>query len=124
MEGFECRSTTRFLHRGFNRLAESKKVCNLLNAFAFAADEHAGHRVRDVACFGKSGVGAVPAGVRSVVTGGPSLAMAALSAGAAVQDNFVRSGGPILVDKELCDRGGWSGGLADQPDFRNHLLQP
>src|SRR5215469_13073151 len=100
-----------------------KKVWNLLDALAFAADEHAGHRVRDLAGFGKRGVGAVPAGVRSVVAGGTSLTMAALSAGAAVQDNFVRSGGPILVDEELCHRGDGRGGLADQPDFGNHLLQ-
>ena len=48
----------------------------------------------------------VPAGVVDVVTRRTSFAVAALAAGAAMQDDLVRSGSPVFVDKEFRGFGG------------------
>src|SRR6266850_2437396 len=72
-----------------------------LDALALAADEHAGHAVRCVARDCKCCIGAVPAGVVGVVSGGTALAVAAMAAGSAVQNDLVWAGGPVFVDVEL-----------------------
>src|SRR5205823_4504910 len=97
-------------------------VANLY-ALAFAADQDIGHAVSRVTGFGNGGIGAVPAGMVLVVSGGASFAMAALPTGAAVQDDFVRAGRPVLVDEELSRFGAGAGGLADQTDFGSDSLQ-
>src|SRR5215471_15115460 len=93
------------------------------HALALAADEHVGHGVGDFAGFGQGGVGAVPLGVVDVVAGGASLAVAALAAGAAVQDDFVRSGDPVFVDEEVGSVVCWRGSFGDQSDIGCHSLQ-
>ena len=61
--------------------------------------------------FGERGVGAVPAGMVGVVAGGASFTVAALAAGAAVEDDLVRTGGPVFVDEKICSLRSRAGGL-------------
>src|SRR5580700_7241027 len=78
-------------------LSNQQSTISSLDALALAADQNAGHGMGDFAGLGKRGVGAVPTGMIDVVTGGASLAVAALAAGAAVYDDLVRAGRPVFV---------------------------
>ena len=76
-----------------------------------------------VAGFGERGIGAVPAGVVLVVAGGASFAVAALAAGAAVQDDFMRAGSPVFVDEKFLCFGGGASGFRDESNFSDNFLQ-
>ena len=52
----------------------------------------------------------MPAGVIGIVSGGASFAVAALAAGAAMHDDFVRARSPVFVDEEIRGCGGRGGG--------------
>src|SRR5580693_458609 len=71
------------------------------DALALATDQHTSHPVRRFARFRKRGVRAVPARMVSVMSRGASLAMVALTATGAVQNDLVRSGKPVFVDVEV-----------------------
>src|SRR3984957_6231918 len=89
-----------------------------LHTLAFAANQDSGHGVGGFAGLGYGWVGAVPAGAIHVVTGGAAFAVAALSASSAVQDDFVRAGGPVFIDVEIVGFGGGCGGLGHQAHLR------
>lgn len=96
---------------------------NPSHAFALAADQHAGHAVRGFARGDHGRVGSVPAGMINVVAGRTSLAVAALAAGCAMQDDFVRACCPVLVNIELRELRRGRGRLGDQSSFGGHLLE-
>src|SRR5258707_326975 len=77
-----------------------------------------------VARFGQGGVGAMPTSMVNVVAGGTAFAMAALAAGAAMQNDLMRAGGPVFVNEKLRRFGRRPGGLGDQSNFSNNFLQP
>src|ERR1035438_1735927 len=93
------------------------------HAFALAANQDAGHGVGGFASLGERGVGAVPAGVVDVVAGGTSLAVTALSARFAAQNDLAPARSPVLLDEKVGGFGGGGDGLGDQSDFGGDLLQ-
>ena len=94
-----------------------------LHAFAFAADEDVCHGVGGFAGFGQGCVGSVPSGVIVFVAGGASFAVTALTTSAAMQNNFMRTGDPVLVDEEFGSVGRWAGWPGDESDFGRHFLE-
>src|SRR2546430_3749152 len=94
------------------------------HTLAFTADQYARHVVRCFPRFGKRGVRPMPARMIGVVTCWAPLAMVALAAGGAVEDDLVWSGKPVLVNIEFgrfrrrrCRPG-------DESSFGCDLLQP
>src|SRR5438552_3718379 len=119
----EPRRTLRFTKENQQSEINNHQSTIALDALALAADQDAGHGVGGVAGLGQGCVGAVPAGVVDVVSGGTAFAVTALAAGAAVQDDFAWAGGPVFVDEKFRGFGGGSGGLGDQSDFGGDFLQ-
>src|SRR5437588_304247 len=99
----------------------TSEVRGLLHALAFAANQHAGHAMSNLASFGQRCVGTMPASVVRVVSGGPSLTVAALTARSAVEHELVRSRCPVLVEKKF-----WyfrRGRFCNQANFGGDFLQ-
>src|ERR1700733_2831417 len=94
-----------------------------LDALALAADQYTRHCVSNFAGFGQGCVRSVPSRMVHVVPGGPSFAMAALAAGAAMHDDLMRPSDPVFVDEEIGGVGRGSGGLCDHSSFVGDLLQ-
>src|SRR5579872_4178085 len=95
-----------------------------LHALTFAANEHASHRMRGLAGLGQGRIGAMPFGVVDVVAGRASFAVAALAAGAAMQNDLVRARYPVFINEKLGGIRRWTGGLGNQSDFSRDSLQP
>src|SRR6266852_7301709 len=95
----------------------------LPHALAFAADQNAGHLMSCLARLGEIAVWSVPARMIGIVPAGTSLAGTALSTRCAVQNRFVRTRCPILVNIEFGSSGGRSRGPGNQSGVGRDLLQ-
>src|SRR5580698_7578633 len=94
-----------------------------LDALALAANQDIGHAVRSVAGFRKRRKRAMPAGVVRVVARGTSLAVITLATAGAVQDDLMRPGQPVFIDKEIHSVRLRPCGLADQAGFGGNFLE-
>src|SRR5580704_19012447 len=92
------------------------------NALTLASNQHTSHPLGSLPCFGKRGVGAVPARVVGVMSGRTSLAMVALSATGSMQNNLVRPSQPVFVDVKIDHVGERGRRSSNQSRFGSDLL--
>jgi len=85
------------------------------NALTLAPDQNSRHVVSPVPRFCQRGIRPMPTRVVGVMSCGTAFAMVALPATGSVQDDFVRSSQPVLVDEKIDYVGGALAGFAITP---------